>query len=72
MLSLLIFGLFSTFCSSFKTSFFDVSTFPLVINPKTVPTSTTCPSFALISDNIPSAGAGTSKFTLSVSSSTIG
>ena len=40
--------------------------------PSIAPTSTTCPSFALISDNIPSTGDGTSRFTLSVSNSTSG
>ena len=43
-----------------------------VTKPSIDPTSTTCPSFALISSNTPPTGDGTSKFTLSVSNSTIG
>ena len=39
---------------------------------KIKPTSTTDPSFEFISDNTPVIGEGTSKFTLSVSNSTIG
>ena len=40
--------------------------------PNNAPTSTIDPSFEMIDDNIPLTGDGTSKLTLSVSSSTIG
>ena len=50
---------------------FLISTFPSEIEPNTAPTSTVSPSLKLISDNVPLIGDGTSKFTLSVSSSTI-
>ena len=63
-------------CSFFISSFFigvDL-TAPLSADtePNNAPTSTTDPSCELISVNTPEIGDGTSKFTLSVSSSTIG
>ena len=42
------------------------------MEPSNAPTSTTEPSLKFISDRTPSTGDGTSKLTLSVSSSTIG
>ena len=44
----------------------------LLIVPKSDPTLTVSPSLTLISPRTPFDGAGTSTFTLSVSSSTIG
>ena len=59
----------SSFGLSSLLSFFEL---PPIIDPRTAPTSTVEPFCAFISLNIPSDGDGTSKFTLSVSSSTTG
>ena len=65
-----------TICSFFTSSFFigvDLTAPPSAdIEPNNAPTSTTDPSCEFISVNTPEIGDGTSKFTLSVSSSTIG
>ena len=60
---------FSSLGSSSVSSFFEL---PPIIDPRTAPTSTVEPFWAFISLNTPSEGDGTSKFTLSVSSSTTG
>ena len=66
-------GLISSF---FTSSFFVGLGFALLpfseTDPNNAPTSTTDPSFEFISLNTPVIGEGTSRFTLSVSSSTIG
>ena len=56
---------------SLTSSFFIISPF-VDIEPKVAPTSTTEPSLEIILSKTPEAGEGTSKFTLSVSNSTIG
>ena len=58
--------IFSIFCS-FSEPLASVET-----DPRSAPTSTTEPSFELISTNVPDIGEGTSRFTLSVSNSTMG
>ena len=57
--------------SCFEDSFFSIFNFPPETEPRTAPTSTVSPSLEFISDNVPLIGEGTSKFTLSVSSSTM-
>ena len=51
---------------------FDKFPFPLLTTPSIDPTSTVSPSFTSIEVSVPLDGDGTSTFTLSVSSSTIG
>ena len=62
--------LFSCFLGTIFFISFSTDSFSL-IDPRTAPTLTTSPSFALISVKMPFTADGTSRFTLSVSSSTI-
>ena len=73
-ITLLSAGTISSFLISFWVFGADLTTVPPSADtePNNAPTSTTDPSCEFISVNTPEIGDGTSKFTLSVSSSTIG